>query len=46
MPFLKTSASPITDLYFEDSGGDGQPVVLIHGWPLSHRMWESAEVAL
>lgn len=21
--------------------GEGQPVILIHGWPLSHRMWES-----
>ncbi|WP_299708032.1 alpha/beta hydrolase [uncultured Pontibacter sp.] len=20
--------------------GDGQPVILIHGWPLSHKMWE------
>jgi pimeloyl-ACP methyl ester carboxylesterase len=20
--------------------GDGQPVILIHGWPSSHRMWE------
>ena len=46
MPLLKTSASPITDLYFEDSGGDGQSVVLIHGWPLSHRMWESQVNAL
>lgn len=21
--------------------GEGQPVILIHGWPLSHRMWEA-----
>ncbi|WP_046755684.1 alpha/beta fold hydrolase [Kordia jejudonensis] len=27
------------DLYFEDHG-HGQPVILIHGWPLSHRAWE------
>jgi len=40
MPFLKieTQNNPVS-LYFEDYG-QGQPVVLIHGWPLSHRMWE------
>lgn len=28
-------------LYFESYGPeDGQPIVLIHGWPLSHRAWE------
>ena len=27
------------ELYYED-WGQGQPVVLIHGWPLSHEMWE------
>jgi len=27
------------DLYYEDHGV-GQPVVLIHGWPLSGRSWE------
>ncbi|MBU5612047.1 alpha/beta fold hydrolase [Geomonas azotofigens] len=27
------------DLYYEDLG-EGQPVVLIHGWPLSGRSWE------
>jgi pimeloyl-ACP methyl ester carboxylesterase len=27
------------DLYYEDHG-TGQPVVLIHGWPLSGRSWE------
>jgi peroxiredoxin len=46
MPYLKTSAAPATDLYFEDSGGSGQAVVLIHGWPLSHRMWEGQVNAL
>jgi non-heme chloroperoxidase len=26
-------------LHVEDSGGDGRPVVLIHGWPLSGEAW-------
>ena len=26
-------------LYYEDSGVDGRPVVLIHGWPLSADAW-------
>lgn len=26
-------------LFYEDHG-EGQPVILIHGWPLSHKMWE------
>ncbi|WP_224984254.1 alpha/beta fold hydrolase [Geomonas agri] len=33
------------DLYYEDLG-DGQPVVLIHGWPLSGRSWERQVPAL
>ena len=45
MPYLKTTASPPTDLHYVDLGS-GQPVVLIHGWPLSHRMWESQIAAL
>lgn len=41
MPFIKheNSKQPI-ELYYQDYGS-GQPVVLIHGWPLSHRAWES-----
>jgi len=27
------------DIFYED-WGKGEPVVLIHGWPLSHEMWE------
>ena len=45
MPVLKTTAAPSTELYYEDRGR-GAPVVLIHGWPLSHRMWESQINAL
>lgn len=29
----------VTDIYYQDCG-EGPVVVLIHGWPLSHRMWE------
>ncbi len=32
-------ASPDVNLFYED-WGTGQPVVFIHGWPLSHEMWE------
>ncbi|WP_369996187.1 alpha/beta fold hydrolase [Winogradskyella sp.] len=40
MPFLtnETETENI-DIFFEDYG-HGQPVILIHGWPLSHRAWE------
>lgn len=33
------------ELYYEDHG-DGRPVVLIHGWPLSNRSWEAQTGAL
>lgn len=42
MPYLeKTTAQKDADvsIYFEDQG-EGQPVLLIHGWPLSGAMWE------
>ena len=45
MPWVRTTASPSTELYYDDLGS-GQPVVLIHGWPLSQRMWESQIIAL
>ncbi|MDB4886597.1 MAG: hypothetical protein JWN79_2035 [Gemmatimonadetes bacterium] len=44
MAFLTTSTIP-TELFYEDQGA-GQPVVLIHGWPLSGRMWEGQVSAL
>lgn len=34
----KESSSP-ANIFYED-WGHGKPVVLIHGWPLSHEMWE------
>ena len=39
MPRISTTTAPTIELYYEDHG-NGQPIVLIHGWPLSHRMWE------
>lgn len=38
------NGNPI-DLYYEDHG-EGKPVVLIHGWPLSGRSWEHQVGAL
>jgi peroxiredoxin len=45
MPTVQATAAPATELYYQDVG-EGPPVVLIHGWPLSHRMWESQVDAL
>ena len=45
MPRVSTKSSPSVSLYYEDHGA-GQPIVLIHGWPLSHRMWEGQIAAL
>lgn len=38
------NTSPI-DLYFEDHG-EGAPVILVHGWPLSGGSWEKQTAAL
>ena len=35
MSYLTLPGETPIRLYVEDSGGDGRPVVLIHGWPLS-----------
>ena len=45
MPSITTTGAIPTAIYHEDIG-KGPPVVLIHGWPLSHRMWESQVTAL
>ncbi len=45
MPMVRSSGPHAVDINFIDVGA-GQPVVLIHGWPLSHRMWESQVNAL
>ena len=45
MPFVTATAAPGTELYYEDYG-QGPVVLLIHGWPLSHKMWEGQVNAL
>lgn len=47
MAFLKVGKENSTDIeiYYEDRG-TGQPVVLIHGWPLSSASWERQSAAL
>ena len=47
MPLItvaEENGTPV-DLYYEDRGS-GDPVVLIHGWPLSSRSWENQVPAL
>jgi len=45
MPFIKTNSVSLSGsseevkLFYQDIGS-GRPVVLIHGWPLNHEMWE------
>lgn len=47
MPTIQTkhTRAPATEIYYE-TYGEGRPVVLIHGWPLSGRMWEAQIDAL
>lgn len=42
MEYIKTNSKENSNdisLYYEDHGS-GQPIILIHGWPLNHRMWD------
>ncbi|MEQ9442468.1 MAG: alpha/beta hydrolase [Cyclobacteriaceae bacterium] len=40
MPYITNKkAKEEVGIFYEDYGS-GQPVILIHGWPLSHRAWE------
>jgi pimeloyl-ACP methyl ester carboxylesterase len=43
MPYVKTRDG--TDIYVKD-WGEGRPVILIHGWPLSSDMWDAHAMAL
>ena len=46
MPYLTIPGDTPIQLYYEDSGGEGRPVVLIHGWPLSAEAWAAQVPAL
>lgn len=42
MNFIQTGETPNgqpVNIFYEE-WGQGQPVILIHGWPMSHEMWE------
>ncbi|WP_134767757.1 alpha/beta hydrolase [Nocardioides sp. 1609] len=41
-----TSSTGDHGLYVKDGGGEGRPVVLIHGWPLSSESWSEQVPAL
>ena len=47
---MSSNSGPIAsngiNLHHTDSGGDGRPVVLIHGWPLSGASWSEQEADL
>lgn len=47
MPFIENKHSNNTPvrIFYEDFG-TGEPVVLIHGWPVSHEMWEYQVAAI
>lgn len=48
MPYIETDDIQKGEnvyIHYEDNG-EGQPVILIHGWPLSHRMWENQVQAI
>ncbi|WP_326984108.1 alpha/beta hydrolase [Chryseobacterium sp. MYb264] len=39
MPYITKQSDKNFQLYYEDFGS-GQPIILIHGWPLSGKSWE------
>ena len=48
MPFFtnkEANTSTSVDIHYQDFGS-GKPIILIHGWPLSHRAWEPQISAL
>lgn len=40
MAYLETHTKGKANIFYEDYG-EGQPVILLHGWPLSGKAWES-----
>ena len=45
MPYITKETDKNFNLYYEDFGS-GQPIILIHGWPLSGKSWELQVPAL
>lgn len=45
MPYITKQNEKSFELYYEDFGS-GQPIILIHGWPLSGKSWELQVPAL
>ena len=43
---MATVGNGPVNIHVDDSGGDGRPVVLIHGWPLSAASWADLTPAL
>ncbi len=43
---MPSISSGSVEIHYEDTGGDGRPVVLIHGWPLSGASWSEQVPAL
>ena len=46
MPFLTVERSQRRRIYFEHYAGSKVPVVLIHGWGMSNRIWDTTLVEL
>jgi non-heme chloroperoxidase len=38
---MPTVSNGDVEIHYEDSGGSGRPVVLVHGWPLSGASWSA-----
>lgn len=43
---MPSISSGSVEIHYEDTGGDGRPVVLVHGWPLSGASWSEQVPAL
>jgi non-heme chloroperoxidase len=43
---MPTVSNGDVEIHYEDSGGSGRPVVLIHGWPLSGASWSDLSPVL
>ena len=43
---MPTVSNGSHEIHYDDHGGDGRPVVLVHGWPLSGESWAGQVPAL